>query len=91
MKQGFEGCIGVYVKGVPVFEDSAFVGGGTDTGVEPGDIPNTGRAVYQVGWASPPELGQGSPCTGAWGRVPGEELRHQEWVGAVCKTAGVVA
>lgn len=37
MKQGFEGCIGVYVKGVPVFEDSAFVGGGTDTGVEPGE------------------------------------------------------
>ena len=32
--QGFEGCVGVCVKWVPIFEDSELVGDGINTGAE---------------------------------------------------------
>ena len=49
------------MKWVPISEDSELVGGGIDIGAEPGKIPNIGRPIYQSGWASAPELDQGSP------------------------------
>lgn len=66
-RQGFEGCIGVCVKWIPISEDSELVGGGIDIGAEPGKIPNIDRPIYQSGWASPSELDQGSPL--GWGML----------------------